>query len=207
MKERLGDFSIFNRWTAEFERATIFRGLDSANFKDFEQSWQPALSARAAQFKNWNEAAEGNVQDAHWDWVGKAKSEARYDAFAIECAGTTQGLMLLDLAPHFARIPTQRGLDICYVELISSAPWNRPKFSDTPKYRGCGLALLGTAVSVSLDLELKGRLGLHSLPESETWYGALGFTNWGFDADKRLQYFEMTAEQADQLLQTREASK
>ena len=200
MKEYLGDRDILNRWTGEFERASIYRGLDETNFRDFETRWRPELERRAKDFANWSAAAEGNVQDAHWDWVGKAKQESRFDTFAVECDGMTQGLMLVDLATRFARIESQRGLDLCYVELISSAPWNRPRFSDRPKYRGTGVALLATAVSLSRELEFKGRIGLHSLPESESWYGPLGFTNCGFDDAKKMQYFEMTEEQANEFL-------
>jgi hypothetical protein len=196
MKERLGNIDLLNRLTGEFEPASIVQGLDEANFRDFETLWKPALDKRAAEFASWEEAADGNVQDAHWDWVGKAKSEAKFEAFGIECAGMTQGLMLVDLATRFARILSQKGLDLCYVELIATAPWNRPKFGEKPKYKGVGRALLATAISKSVELEFKGRLGLHSLPESESWYGPLGFTNCGFDDDKGLLYFELTEEAA-----------
>jgi hypothetical protein len=196
MKERLGEIVLLNRWTSEYESAHVVQGLDEANFRDFETLWKPLLDKRAAEFASWREAAEGNVQDAHWDWVGKAKSEAIFEAFGIECAGVTQGLMLVDLTTRFARLPAHKGLDLCYVELIATAPWNRAKFGDKPKYKGVGRALLATAISMSVDLEFKGRLGLHSLPESETWYGPLGFINCGFDDDKRLLYFELTEDAA-----------
>lgn len=201
MKERLGTRILFNRWTGEEEPADIFRGLDESNFSDFEKYWKPELDRRAAEFKSWTEAAAGNVQDAHWDWVGKAKAEALYDSFAVECSGGTQALMLIDPATRFAKIPAQHGLDICYVELIASAPWNRPKFSGRPKYRGAGRVLIATAISLSVDMELKGRIGLHSLPESESWYQCLGFNDCGFDDDKRMRYFEMTEEDAKLFLQ------
>ena len=204
MKEHLGDRDLFNRWTGSFEKASIYRGLDDANFQDFLKHWKPQLDKRAAEFSNWDEAAKGNVQDAHWDWVGKAKDEGVYDSFAIECDGVTQGLMLVDIAPHFAKIESQRGRDICYIELISSAPWNRPKFSDKPKYKGSGRILLATAISLSHELELKGRLGLHSLPESVSWYELLGLVNCGFDGAKKMEYFELTEEGAALLLRTTE---
>lgn len=202
MKEHLGNRDILNRWTGKYEAASIYRGLDAGNLRDFETRWKPVLDKRAEDFATWDKAAEGNVQDAHWDWIGKAKDESAYDAFAIESDGTTQGLMLLALAPHFARLPAQKGLDLCYVELIASAPWNRPKFTERPKYKGMGRALLATAVSASLELELKGRIGLHSLPESESWYEMLGFSNCGPDNGERLLYFEMTEAQAITFLQT-----
>jgi len=192
MKTLLGEVALFNRWTGRFDPAAVFQGLDGANFRDFETLWKPELDRRVAEFSSWTEAAAGNVQDAHWDWVGKAKSEASYESFAVESDGVTQGLMLIDLALHHARLPSQKGLDLCYIELVASAPWNRRGFSDNPKYKGAGRVLLATALSFGIDLELKGRTGLHSLPESETWYEPLGFMNCGFDDEKNLQYFEMT---------------
>ncbi len=202
MKERLGDRDLLNRLTGKFETASIFKGLDENNFRDFETRWKPVLDKRASEFATWEAAAEGNAQDAHWDWVGKAKNESTYDSFAIECEGMTQGLMLVDLTTHFARIQAQKGLDLCYVELIAAAPWNRSKFSAQPKYKGAGRALLATAISMSIELEFKGRIGLHSLPESESWYNYLGLTNCGLDATKRMLYFEMTEAQARSFLLT-----
>jgi hypothetical protein len=112
--------------------------------------------------------------------------------------------MLVDLATHFARVQAHKGLDICYVELLATAPWNRPKFSAKPKYKGVGRQLMATALSLSVDLEFKGRVGLHSLPESESWYPPLGFIDCGFDDAKKLQYFEMTEEGAALFFQTKE---
>ena len=203
MKEHLGDRDLWNRLTGSHESASIFRGLDDKNFQEFEKVWKPELEKRAKEFATWKEQAEGNVQDAHWDWVGKAKNDAVYDSFAIECNGMTQGLMLVATAPHFGRLKSQHGLDLCYIELIASAPWNRAKFSETPTYKGGGRILFATAVSLSVELELKGRIGLHSLPESESWYEKeLGMRRCGFDADKKMEYFEMTEEDAEKFLES-----
>lgn len=207
MKELLGGAVLFNRWTGKFEDASIFQGLDDKNFHDFERVWKPVLDKRASEFENWADAASANVQDAHWDWVGKAKSEAIYESFAIECDGMTQGLMLVDLATRFARIPSQMGLDLTYVELISAAPWNRAKFTEKPKYKGAGLALIATAVSLSVGMEFKGRIGLHSLPESESWYGPIGFTDCGHHEEKQMRYFEMTEAQAIEFLKSQGGQK
>lgn len=202
MKELLGSRFLINRWTGQEESADIFYGLDEKNYSDFEKLWKPALDRRRAEFADWDAAAKGNVQDAHWDWLGKAKAEGRYEAFAIECDGQTQGMMLIDIAPRFARLKSHLGLELSYVELIASAPWNRKDFSDKPKYKGAGLALMGTAVSFSVDLEAQGRLALHSLPESETWYHDLGFTDCGYDTEKDMRYFELTSEKAAELFST-----
>jgi hypothetical protein len=51
---------------------------------------------------------------------------------------------------------------------------------------------VGTAISLSVDLGFEGRLGLHSLPQSEDWYRKAGLTEVEFDKPKRMRYFEMT---------------
>jgi len=200
MKTYLGDAVLFNRLSDAFEPATIFQGLDEKNFADFEKIWRPALVTRAAAFSNWDQQAEGNVQDSHWDWVGKAKAEGRFDSFAIECDGMTQALMLVDRRPHRARL-CEKYAELCYVELISSAPWNRIKFSAKPKYKGAGRALIATAISLSVELELGGRVGLHSLEESLDWYRHLDFTDCGFDENSQMQYFELREEAAKAFFQ------
>lgn len=203
MKIRLGDAVLYNRWTGSFEPASIFQGLDEKNLTDFEKVWKPELQRRAAEFANWEERAKGNVQDSHWDWVKKAKAEGQFDSFAIECGDMTQALMLIDRRPHRARLCNQY-VELCYVELIASAPWNRIKFGSEPKYKGGGRALIATAISLSVELEQNGRLGLHSLPESMSWYCSLGFTDCGFDEAKEMQYFELTENAAEAFLQKTE---
>jgi hypothetical protein len=203
VKTFLGNATLFNRLSGTWDPALIFQGLDDKNFTDFEKVWKPALDKRTAEFDDWNQKAEGNVQDSHWDWTGKAKAEARFDSFAIECDGMTQGLMLVDRRPHRARLREQYA-ELCYVEMIASAPWNRSRFSDKRKYKGAGLALMATAISLSVELELEGRIGLHSLEQAKDWYPWLGFTDCGFDEDKRMQYYELTEAAAKALIQTTE---
>lgn len=205
MKELLGRVVLQNRTTSAFETAELFQTLDQKNLDDFETLWLPALKARAARFVSAEEAASANAQDAHWDWVKYAKEAERllqYETFCVECAGQTQGLMLVNLA-KFARVGPAAGRELAYVELLATAPWNRPKFVPTPKYKGVGLILVATAISLSADQGFKGRIGLHSLPQSVEWYVETGaFTDCGFDPDKKMRYFEMTESQAAAFLAT-----
>src|SRR4029077_17093712 len=112
------------------------------------------------------------------------------DTFAVECAGETQGLMLVDVG--FARLPVQHGLELVYVELLATAPWNRLKLHPGARYKGVGRVLIGTAISLSVELGFNGRIGLHSLPQSEPYYRSVGFTDLGYDLPKKINYFEMT---------------
>jgi len=61
-----------------------------------------------------------------------------------------------------------------------------------------GQLLFATAVNLSFDEELGGRVGLHSLPGAKTFYRkVLKLTDFGPDSEYRgLCYFELSEEQA-----------
>jgi len=208
VKQILGEVLLLNRHTGEFEPARLVREIDDENFADFEQHWRPMLEHRRAQFGSPQAAAAGNAQDSHWDWVGKAKDARRtmgQETFAIECDGHTQGLMLVDLT-RFAHLDPHKGRELAYVELLASAPWNRHRTVASPKYKGAGRLLLAAAVSLSVDEDFDGRIGLHSLAQSESWYREQGFTDVDYDHVKKMRYFEMTAAQAAAFVEHQEKS-
>ena len=65
-------------------------------------------------------------------------------SFAVECNGTTQGLMLIDLGSRRSKIRGEEGLPLVYIDYIAIAPWNRPVLMEEPKYKGIGSVLLVT---------------------------------------------------------------
>jgi len=200
MKSKLAAVELFNRLTGGFEPATLFHGVDQSNLDNFEQRWRPELKRRRDEFGSWTDAAKGNAQDSHWAWVEKAANQASYEAFAIEGGGETQGLMLIDVTTHFARIEHQKGLELAFIELLATAPWNRRHFVNQPKYAGVGTLLLRAAVTLSMELEFKGRVGLHSLPQADSWYDRLDITNLGHDVSESMNYYEMSEAQASAFL-------
>lgn len=208
MKELAGQVVLYNRESRSFDKAEVYQELDQKNFDDFDRLWKPILAKRAAEVRTAAEAASANVQDAHWDWVGKAKIAAMMmaqETFAVEC-GETQGLMLVNLNA-FGQLDVQKGRELIYVELLATAPWNRtkPKLVDSPRYKGVGRILIATAISLSIESGFHGRLGLHSLPQSESWYrDEAGFTDLGLDAPKRMHYFEVTVDQAKAFLEDKQ---
>ncbi len=110
--------------------------------------------------------------------------------------------MLVRKGGVFSRHPDHERADLIYIERLASAPWNRPGFSDTPLYKGVGQLLLAAGVNLSLDEELGGRIGLHSLPGAETFYrDVIGMTDLGADTKHHgLQYFELSDAQAAKFL-------
>lgn len=185
MKQLLGTVLLRNRASGQDDPAQLFRELDDKNIEDFDRLWRPMLQSKG-------------TSDSHWKWAEKARAAARltqYETFAVECGGKTQGLIFVNLM-KYARIAEQHGRELVYVELIATAPWNRPRLVAMPEYKGIGRVLIATAISLSADLGFRGRIGLHSLPDSESWYrDVAGFTDLGVEEAKKMRYFEMTEAQ------------
>jgi hypothetical protein len=59
-----------------------------------------------------------------------------------------------------------------------------------------GISLIRAAIAVSLEEEFRGRIALHSLPQSEPFYGRF-MEDLGIDPNvEKLRYFEMSEERA-----------
>jgi hypothetical protein len=109
--------------------------------------------------------------DAFWDWVRKQRlslGEPGYEAYALEFEDLTQGLLWLETQRHYSQLEqTQR---LVYVAAIASAPWNRRRVNPDPYLFGVSRLLLQFARRRSLELGYNGRVGLHALPGSESFY-------------------------------------
>lgn len=46
------------------------------------------------------------------------------------------------------------------MEFLATAPWNRPEFQQSVRFKGCGRILILAAIEVSRALGGKGRIGL-----------------------------------------------
>lgn len=203
MKQSIGEVELLNRSTGAFQAAVVYRNIDESNLLDFERRWRPLINERLAGLGTPADIQAANIQDWHWDWRAKAQARSgqlAYESFAIEANDATQGLLFTSSAA-FGRIEEQRGLDLVFLEYLATAPWNRPGFTPNPLYKGVGRILVATAISLSFDLGFEGRIALHSIPQSESWYrDQCRMTDLGpdLDADPRgvLRYFEMTAAQA-----------
>jgi hypothetical protein len=200
VSSRLGIFALKNRHTGDIEDAELHAPVDAGHIADFDQHWKPAIHHRLRQMPRGARSSDANLEDWGWDWEKKAAAfggRLDYQSFALECGGMTQGLMLCSLVKT-ARESSQRNQHMVYVEYIHTAPWNRPRFTDKPLYKGVGGILIAAAVSLSIEQEFHGRIGLHSLPQSEDWYRQFcGMTDLGIDETyQQLRYFEMTIDQA-----------
>ena len=179
--------------------ATLVERIDVAYARRTDDLWLTFLAAEIAKAQ----AAGAQLsppEHVHWRWERKVAAVDRllpYPTLAIEFEGDAQGLMMLKTDGEFAQLPVETGKALVYVVFLATAPWNLPAVVSRPRFRGVGTVLLRSAVETSLDLGFKGRLGLHSLPQSEQFYARLGMTPLGKDPKKQnLTYFEMTPAQA-----------
>ncbi len=204
MKSLIGVYDLFNRQTNAYEDASLFEGIDEKNLQDFETHWIPLFHEAKPDEITRETILAANMEDAGWEWR-KVESDIRdkkllYEIFALECAGITQGLMLVNKL-YSGKHPEHEGEYLIYVELVATAPWNRDRLVPSPVYSGVGRTLISTAISLSIDEEFKGRIGLHSLLGAETFYTNIGMTDLGKDEKKNgLRYFEMTEESATAFL-------
>ena len=155
----------------------------------WEKTWKAALASSAAD-------------DADWDWIQQIDSGRTLEGrlcIAARSALALEGMMSLSIE-HSRYTP---GSDLVYVEYVAVAPWNRRELSASPRIRGVGKVLVRAAMTVSFDLGLEGRIGLHSKPASEAFYrDHLRLLDLGREVveDGEWVYFEATTEVARRIL-------
>lgn len=194
------EVALEDRHSGQFVRALLIERIDVAYARRTDDLWVTFLAAEVAKAQ-----AAGITlplpQHAHWRWERKVAIVGHllpYPTLAVEFEGDAQGLMLLETDGKFGRLPGQTGRPLVHVVFLATAPWNLPAIVQRPRFRGVGTILLRAAVEMSLDLGFKGRIGLHSLPQSEAFYASLGMIGMGQDPDKEnLTYFEMAPAQAE----------
>lgn len=193
---------LFNAVTNEAEPAELWDGITEKQLGDWEGEWLPEL------FKSVQKLHRAGIERRHWPqsrhWNWRRKTEAlqgmlAQPGFSIVCNGMTQGMMILDTVMKRCRSEGQKGKEIVYVDFVENAPWNRPELHEPALYRGVGSIMIRSAIALSEELEFKGRIGLHSLPQANSFYAnTCGMSDLGMDADyQNLRYFEMTPEQAE----------
>lgn len=187
----------------DYVDALLHERIDEAYAKRADDQWLAYIAAAEGKANALGQpfSAPGN---AHWRWHAKVSESAHLlslPTLAIECQGNPQGLMLLRTDGHFARLREQEGKPLVYVCYLASAPWNLREISNKPLFNGIGTLLIRAAVQQSLELEFRGRIGLHSLPKAEGFYERHGFDCLGVDTDKEnLKYYELSPEAAAEFL-------
>lgn len=185
--------------------AELLDAIEEAQLVDWQTQWQPALHRTLQALVRQGVPMAQWPQSWHWDWRAKAAQVAgllAFQGYSVVCDGMTQGLMRVDLTKA-AKAPVQKGKPLVYVDYLEVAPWNRPDLGQVVRYKGVGTALMVAAIAISEQEGFKGRIGLHSLPQAESYYrDRCGMIDLGPDAAyQELKYFEMTPDQAKAFLE------
>lgn len=190
--------------------ARLVEGMRPADLSAVDRSWAPyrnqlasSLRARGIPRQQWPESL-------HWDWSKKTPvlQTLANTVWGITCAGEWQAVMLVDSVTYQARLESDRGKPLIYVDYLEIAPWNwkHQHIEDERRYKGVGSILMRVAMRQSVAEGFHGRVGLHSLPQSEGFYeGACGMAR--LDADPRkddLVYFELSRDEAQRRLEREE---
>jgi hypothetical protein len=182
--------------------AELWGGITDRQIEDWDKHRTPALYEALHRLTSAGVPAKELPQSKHWDWRLKAqaiKGLLAMPGFSVMCGGITQGMMIVECAAHHCELPEQKGKHLVYIEFLETSPRNRKALFDPPQYKGVGSLLIRAAIELSLEEGFKGRIGLHSLPQSNNWYTKVcGMRDLGADSNKQnLHYFEMTQEQAE----------
>jgi hypothetical protein len=196
--------TLFDRRSGQIIPATIRFGLTATEILAVETVWGPWRRAAVERLVTDGFPEDQMPQHWHWDWGEKVPQLDMpvYRAVGVDCAGETQGLMMITTAGHMALLAPEVGKPVVYVSYLESAPWNVPLLANDPRFGSVGKRLIWAAVRASVDEGFHGRVGLHSLPQAEAFYAqGCGMELVGIDPDyESLAYFELTREAAATIL-------
>lgn len=182
-----------DRHLDDFVDAQFIDGVTEQEISEAQEAWSRLLK-------------KGKHEHAHWDWNAKFQNTMRatsvYRIFGIKAEDKMQGMLIAMTAGHTCRIEVQKNKPLIYIDYLASAPWNSSEVVESPKYAGIGKVLIRAAIQLSIDEEFDGRIGLHSLPQAESYYRDIcGMTDMGLDqAYQSLPYFETTPAQSNKFM-------
>lgn len=185
--------------------ADLHNPVTDQQILDWKKLWRTERDIRLDKLKDAGIPRADWPESSHWDWEDKfykVKDSLSHTSVGITCNGQTQGLMRLDFAKFRGRLPDQMNRELVYIDYLEVAPWNwKDSRFDPPKYSLIGSLMIGAAIEISFNQEFKGRVGLHSLPQSISFYEKCGFVNLGPDpACQSLPYFELMTNEANVFL-------
>ena len=197
--------------TGELVDAELHTKLLLTDLHEAESAWGPCRRAIIDALIHAGVPKNDCPQHLNWDWDRKLTGKSDLDIggalsplrlMGVKCDGEWQGLILTTCIGHQSRM-ANGGRDLLYVVYLETAPWNLEisEIGQDATLSGIGRQLMELAVRLSKSLGLRGRIGLHALPQSEGFYNWCGMTDFGVDQGyQNLRYFEMTDGQANAFL-------
>ena len=196
--------NIYDCKKEEFVPALVRFNLVPEEIIEIEVQWKQVRSQIASDIESQGKDPNQYFQHGFWNWAKKSQwaNLLSYYLISIETEkdNKTQGLMLVELASHYASLPPDRNKPLVYVSFLETAPWNLKYYNEGPTYKIVGPRLIQTAIQLSINEEFGGRIGLYSLPQAESFYKKIGMTPVD-NPNEKLRWFEFTKEQAMKFLE------
>ena len=196
---RTVDVVLFHRPSRKFTPAQLLREMTPEDVEAAAESWEPYFDRAIRGLVLSGTPRSAWPQHLHWNWRYKARATAGLEGYqfsGILCDDAVQGLMLTTIHQS-CRVVTQQQSPMVYIHFLETAPWNLHELAASPEYGGVGQILVADAITQSLRRGWEGRVGLHALPQAQSFYRELvGMTDLGVDPIEGLVYFESTPEQA-----------
>lgn len=185
--------------------ATLRDGIKPEDLTAIEREWGPFRAKIKQELLQLGIDKRNWPQSLHWDWSKKGPDLKLLESsgFVIEFEGATQGVMLTKTASYVSHL--EKGKPLVYIDYLESAPWNWSiqDLGQRSEYRGVGSVLFYTAILQSEQEGFHGRVGLHALPQAESFYAGsvCRMTQIGPDPNKQnLPYYELGRGEAAQHL-------
>lgn len=165
---------ILDLSSGAFVDAELFDEVTLDHFVETQRSWRPMVVDATKSMIQRGVDPKQQPRHWHWNWESKLPQLQQFGLtfYGIEYAGELQGLMKVDLAKHAARITTQAGEGLAYIDYLEVAPWNlreiTAELGHQQRFGVVGVNLYASAVQLSQEAGFEGRVGLHSLPHPKT---------------------------------------
>jgi len=165
---------ILDLSSGAFVDAELFDEVTLDHFVGTQHQWRPMVVDATKNMIQRGVDPKLQPRHWHWNWENKVPQLQQFGLtfYGIEYAGQLQGLMKIDLAKHAARITTQAGEGLAYIDYLEVAPWNireiTSELGQQQRFGVVGVSLYAAAVQLSHEAGFEGRVGLHSLPHPKT---------------------------------------
>lgn len=216
MTDLIGNYQLYSPADECDRKVQVFDNVDVSHVEFIDREWMPLLQSQrqlaAIRFKQLGKSSNDEWQqllgdygapDSRWDWNDLAKpgiARTTHKSFSVIAGDDVEAVMVVELT-HRCEIAEQAGDHLVYIENLAIAPWNRGEIQSPRRFGGIGKMMLALAVKLSESEGWGGRVGLHSLSQSETFYEKCKLTRLKNDASHEdLWYFEFTPSQAREFL-------
>lgn len=175
--------------------ATLVSDLSVAEMAAVDTEWLPFLQRAVADAVARGVSRYDLPEHKHWEWERKGRAMGSESAAFGVVAGSEMQAVMIVRTDKTCRLLEQSGEPMVYVDYLATAPWNLAGMVAVPRYKKCGRRLIQAAIGFSIDLGFGGRVGLHSLEQSESFYiSQFGMQDLGSDPTyENLHYLELTA--------------